>query len=279
MDYIAAFEADEPHTVAWTLDRWEVLHRLRQLIANADILAQRHLNTCGPAAFLRVWLKRDPLAVARFACTLLRDGHSYIGALHIAPSWKLLSQDYSLMKAALAHKQPGQYHLLPERAEWMMMAALRDSENAWLDYTGDPSSYLESIAAITLPSTMAAWLLATGLYREVHNSTTVVPGVMPSADLYSFDPAPNRDKILFGVSSGLTNPHASIPSAKLAQPPAPLFLAPPNHFVVQLERFEVDPTQPSWTKVELWTWGERQVGYMGTALLASAYFGYVLAET
>lgn len=171
---VDAFEAEAFHSVAWNLARPDVLRRLRQLLQTPDLLDQRGLNACAPAVFFRIWLARDPVAAATFACRLLRDGSASIGSLAVAPSHRLLGQDYAALRAATdaAHA-----NATPECTDWMLLSALRDSENVWFDYVGEPFTLGDSVAGLTLPGTLAGWLAATNLYTSVSNETTLVsPG-------------------------------------------------------------------------------------------------------
>ncbi len=52
--------------------------RLEELINDPNLVDQNGLNLCGPAAFLRIWLARGPLAVAKFACDLYFTGKAEI---------------------------------------------------------------------------------------------------------------------------------------------------------------------------------------------------------
>lgn len=92
--YVDNFEATGGTNVAWQLDRYWTLQRIRTLIQHPELIEQRGLNACGPVVFFRIWFARDPLVAATFACKMLRDGSAYIGTLAVAPSWKLLAQDY-----------------------------------------------------------------------------------------------------------------------------------------------------------------------------------------
>src|SRR4051812_17228429 len=168
---VDVFEAEERQDVAWQLDRGWTLIRLRELLRNPELIDQRGLNACAPAVFFRVWLARDPVAAATFACALLRDGSAAIGSLRVAPSWKLLGQNYASLKAATDAAHP---HATPENADWMLLSALRDSENIWFDYAGEPYTAGDAVAGLTLPSTVASWLSATNLYSSVVNDTNLV---------------------------------------------------------------------------------------------------------
>ena len=39
----------------------------------------------------------------------------------------------------------------------MLLSALRDSENIWFDYAGEPFTLGDAVAGLTLPGTLAGW--------------------------------------------------------------------------------------------------------------------------
>ena len=142
---VDAFEAEPNQNVAWQLDRYWTLQRLRTLLRNPELIDQRGLNACAPAVFFRVWLERAPVAAANFGCALLRDGSASIGSLNVAPGWKLLGQNYANLKAATDAAHP---NATPENADWMLLSALRDSENLWFDYVGEPFTTGNAVAGL-----------------------------------------------------------------------------------------------------------------------------------
>jgi hypothetical protein len=264
---VESFEAQSP-SVAWGLDRFDVLQRLRALLRNPDIIDQRGLNACAPAVFFRVWLAHDPVAVADFACRLLRDGSASIGALVVAPSWKLLGQQYGPLRAATNAAHPG---ATPESADWMLMCALRDSENIWFDYVGEPYTAADAVAGLTLPATLAGWLSATGLYLSVENVTNLVL----SADLNQFlmqNPQPGRDVLLFINTPAVYD----LQPAPTGVVPGGNIFSTPNHYVhLQTMPFVNDDQQ--WVHLDTWSWARTWDGWQGSERFRSNYFGYLRA--
>ena len=133
---VDAFEASAPAAVAWKLDRGVTLQRIRTLIQHPEQLHQRGLNACAPAVFFRVWLARDPVGAADFACALLRDGSAALGSLAVAAGDALKAQDYAVVRTTSEATQSGS---MPDTADWMLLSALRDSENV-LPYLGEPNT-------------------------------------------------------------------------------------------------------------------------------------------
>lgn len=153
----------------WRVDRAAFAARLAKLVERPDLLQQRRLNLCGPAAFLRAWALRDPAAFARFAAALYDDGHAPIGPLEVRPApGSLIDADY----AALA----GRFGGFPEAADWLTMGALRDSENALIRFRGRPD---DNVSGMTFPRELTRWLRACGCYADVRDETTpLVPAGM-----------------------------------------------------------------------------------------------------
>jgi hypothetical protein len=266
---IDAFEAEAYKGVAWQLDRGYVVDRLRVLVRQPELLNQRALNACGPAVFFRIWLSRDPVSAAAFACKLLRDGSAAIGSLIVAPSWKLLGQNYTQLKAATDNAHPNS---TPEITDWMLLSGLRDSENIWFDYAGEPYSVGDKLAGMTLPSTLASWLSATNLYSTVTNNTTVLAADGERDTLLGFIPATGVDIVLFISSHGILNLQNQLPGGPV---PATDTFAIPDHFVLMRSPF-LESDDGAWIKVDVWTWGQNSwTGWQGASLLMSDYFGTV----
>jgi hypothetical protein len=148
----------EDVTTVWRLDAKRVLSRLAELVVDPSKVSQSSLNLCGPAAFLMLWLKRDPMAVVEFTKELF-SGSAYISSLRIWPHPTLLQRDYE----ALERKCPP--------AEWMLLSALRDSTNQWMRYRG---TIRDNASAITFPSEIVRWLKATNIYRTIANDTKLL---------------------------------------------------------------------------------------------------------
>jgi hypothetical protein len=257
--------------VAWQLDRYWTLQRIRALLRDPNLVGQRGLNACGPAVFFRVWFARDPVAAATFACTLLRDGSASIGSLQVAPSWKLLGQDYAMLKSVTDAAHPAS---TPENADWMLLSALRDSENVWFDYAGEPFTVGDKVAGLTLPSTLAGWLNATNLYTSVTNDTNVVFSG-DREELLAQTPASDQDVILL-INPPAIHDLSSTPPA--GPPPAADGLSIPLHYVLMTAPFATW-NDPAWINIECWSWSRIYRGWQGTERFFNNYFGLIIPST
>lgn len=263
------FQSTTPQTsIAWVLDRDQTLDRLRSLLRDPQLVHQRALNACGPAVFFRTWISRDPVAAARFACSLLRDGRGQIGSLTINAGWKLLGQNYANLRAHTDGLNPTS---TPEPADWMLLAALRQSENIWFDYTGEPNTPSDYVAGITLPGTLAGWLNATNVYSIVKDGTSLVLPSERSA-LLNLTTSPNSDTILL-VDSTV----ATLYSSPIAEEPDRGWLPIPNHYVAMLSPLQLHATDSRWIHMNIWTWGGDRSGWQGSAKLLNNYFGAIVA--
>ncbi len=169
LDDFAARRAPSP----WRADRAAVARRLRDLVDRPDLVQQRRLNVCGPAAFLRAWARHDPAAFARFATTLYDTGRAAIGELAIAPG-PLTDTDH----AALADRHG---RGIPEPADWMILGALRASENRLTTFRGRPE---DALSAMTFPSELVRWLRATGLYADIVSELRAAGTPLPANDIW-----------------------------------------------------------------------------------------------
>lgn len=266
---VNAFEASAPSRVAWKLNRAQTLQRLRALLTNPAQLGQRGLNACAPAAFFRVWLARDPVGAAAFACTMLRDAVATVGSMTITASQALRDQDYASVAATLNAAHP---NAMPDTADWLLLCSLRDSENTLVDYLGEPYSLRDTVAGLTLPLTLTSWLTATNLYATVANDTTVLPGV-DNPRLLTLLPTSNVDIILLVNSSFNANLYPNL-ATRPPLPPAPGVYIP-DHYVVMNGPFSLDAGV--WLNIDVWTWGRTIGGWVGSADFGSRYYGLILA--
>lgn len=258
--------AHESPVIPWKLDWHSVLNRLRVLALHPDRLNQRGLNACGPAVFFRMWFAQDPLGAAEFGYRLAKSGTAFFGPIIITPSASLLAQDYAAVRARVDNPPT---RTMPEDADWMLMSALRDSENTFVSYVGDPQSIGDRIRGATLPSTIASWLQATNLYSVVTNDTTVFPDSWNS--LQTRGPSPDRDIALM-VNSGFMSDLWPSPAGA---PAAADFLSIPNHFV-QLLSPVAEGNDAGWIKLSSWSWGRNDVDkWTSKAKFLSNYFGTV----
>ncbi|GAA3149239.1 hypothetical protein GCM10010521_40790 [Streptomyces rameus] len=267
---VEAFRTQPDQSVAWGLDRNAVIQRLQALLQNPNLLDQRGLNACAPAVFFRTWLARDPVAAASFTCNMLRGGSASIGSLVVTPDTDLTGQDYSTLRANTDAQHP---HAMPECTDWMLLSALRDSENIFFDYLGQPYTLGDSVAGLTLPGTVAGWLTATNLYSSVSDNTTVLgPADLPP--LLSLIPTSDVDIVLF-VNANALYDLATAPGSPVVPFPT---IAAPDHYVLMTGPFvEADGT--NWIDIDVWTWGSIKTGWQNIPRFLDNSFGWMVARS
>ena len=151
---VTAFRSSSAKSPWVSLSRTEVADRVDAQIDDPRLFLQGNLNLCGPASFLTVWAKRDPLAYARFATTLFDTGRARIGTFDVAPTKKLIENDFAAMGTSIP------------QADWMAMGAIRNNDDALFVWTGEAG---ETLPGITYPEEIVKWLRATGLYASIDN--------------------------------------------------------------------------------------------------------------
>ncbi len=110
---------------------------------------QQDTSLCGPAAFFYALLMDRPDLYAQAITELWETGETTIGQLHIKPSYGC--------------RNPSNFSDSTEgdrisAIDWISLASLRDSENAFMDYDS-PS---DQVAGITLPSKLKSWFVQAG---------------------------------------------------------------------------------------------------------------------
>ena len=146
---------------AWpNLDSTTVLARIEALSKDANLFNQGSIGLCTAAAFFHHIIQRDPSAFKAFGTALYGAGIGFLGSLKVNPGSDLRNADY----AALSAKFFG----MPPQADWMLMSALRDSENWFFDFEGAPD---ESIAMETSAKEMSGWYEDTAFYNAVSYET------------------------------------------------------------------------------------------------------------
>ena len=134
--------------------------RLDELIDDPQRFQQGATPLCGPASFYSVWTLRDPVAFAEHAASLFMTGRAAIGASYgVTPGRSLLARDYGAVRAVA--------NGLPPQADWMLMGAIRNTEDDVFVWDGSETG--DTVSGITFPSEIERWLNATGLYAQVDN--------------------------------------------------------------------------------------------------------------
>ncbi|MGE3289707.1 MAG: hypothetical protein AB7J32_26915, partial [Pseudonocardia sp.] len=271
---------------AFDLDRPKVANRLTKL-TTADpfgngcttgnpvsdtgprMLNQRGLNVCGVAAFLHLWLKRDPAAVAQFAVELYETGRSRIGGLEVVPHPELLNQSHRAIWATTSGSGESEF-----AADFMMLSSLRDAATAF-PFRGRDD---EQLGGITPPADIVSWLTATGVYQEVRNRTSVV-GQRPIEELEELQPNDSRDVVVLLHTRAMAGP--GVPGAWQAGRPSfvdqTVGIVIPNHYVVLNCPVERVADQ---LRLHIWCWGrgDRPPLEMPVTALAENFYGAIVAR-
>jgi hypothetical protein len=147
----------------------------------------------------------------------------------------------------------------------MCLSALRDSENAVVDFEGDPS---ENFAGMTTPGELADWMKASGTYTKVSDEGNWVANKGFSHAM-ALSPAPNRD-ILMLINANII-PGGDDGRKKLLD-------SFPNHFIQLLSR--ISTTKSATVEFDYWTWGLRgkQHAVVKTRDFIDNYYGTVTGE-
>ena len=250
---VTAF-ADRSGAAPWRLERSTVAGRLHELIDRPDLVRQGRLNLCGPAAIFAVWLRRDPVAAATFGTALFDDGRSAIGDLPVVASPTL---------RGVRHGGGRRGEACPQ-ADWMLMAALRDSANRTLRYAhqGGP---VEAAAAITMPGAMSRWLAATGLFANVSDQTTLVrrPARTHAGSL---SPGADREVLLLVAQEMLRRP-----ASRLGRARDRVVGLIPNHWA--LLRSPIGSDGEGRVTFRFWSWGAEYIATLSPTGFARGYHG------
>jgi peptidoglycan hydrolase-like protein with peptidoglycan-binding domain len=131
-------------------------------VFDPSLISQESLNVCGPATLANMQADVNPLGYARFVLDVFQtatiDGTRAVDDL--------------LNNTPVAGM---------DQADWMLLSAMRDTENWMTDFEGTPS---EAFEGITMPAEMAEWMeevlgasdveqYTSYLWGEVDNATTV----------------------------------------------------------------------------------------------------------
>ena len=142
------------------LNKAAVYNRINQLKTDANLVDQGALGLCGEACFYHHVIQRDPDKFYSFATALFSGGIGFIGTLKVDPDADLRNADYAAIVAKRGAKSPP----IPPQADWMLLSALRDTENEWLDYEGTPE---ENFAEGSDFSERYPWYQKSNLYQAV----------------------------------------------------------------------------------------------------------------
>jgi hypothetical protein len=139
-DMIQKFEKRNGKTAFTKIKRKALADQLRKRIKDPYLINQGNASLCGPAVFIYYLAKRRPKQYAQYIIDLYEKGEADIGRLKVKPG-----RDCKDFK-------PGAAQGIMQ-ADWVALAGLRDSENAFFDYD-HPN---DQIPGITLPGDIAKW--------------------------------------------------------------------------------------------------------------------------
>jgi len=259
--------------------------RLTRLVDYPWDLNQRGLSACGTAAFLHIWLKRDPASAAQYATDLFEHGHARIGSLDILPSQDLLKQDYQQLYAAynakldqdkLDYAKKGidyrpDYPIPEFSADWVMISALRDSTRGFGRFLGIPAGdapdtsaaaagYQDELTGMVDPAELQSWLNATGLYSAVVNNTNV-PSKRLLSEALALSPDDSRDTVVLMstqmLKTNLAKRDCDCGQVDEGETFANLLVqVTPNHYVVLENPIELTPAPERNVRLCFWCWGD-----------------------
>jgi hypothetical protein len=158
-------------STAWPkLDRVKVLDRLKELHDDPNRFDQGPLGLCTAAAFYHHIIQRKALEFYAFGKSLYVDGIGFLGDLKVAPGDDVRRADYTALFKGKASAPP--------QADWMLMSALRDSQNVLFDFEGAAD---ESTAMITSARELSGWYERTGFYSDVSYTSQFFVGLLDAS--------------------------------------------------------------------------------------------------
>jgi hypothetical protein len=220
-------------------------------------LSQGFINVCGPAAFCRIWIPRDPLGFVNLAVGLYETGMGYVGSRRVEPDEDLKQQAWDA-----AWDSP--------EADWMVMSSLRDDDNWLWDFEGTPE---ETVAAATTPSEVAEWLQDARLYARVRDegNWATTKGLDHAKSL---NPTVGRDVVVL-INAHLLSDAAVVHGQKKSD--EFILRAFPNHFIVLDSPVQESPGGK--VAFSYWTWGDPVTRVeVGKAIFEANYYGAIIAE-
>jgi hypothetical protein len=164
MQHIDAFERDSREARFPNIARASVAKGLRQRVLNPVTQDQKVASLCGPAAFFYCLLHCHPDWYAKYVADLYNTGRAQIGEIVITPSSGC--RGYRSNPSAIAD------------VDWIALASLRDSENAYLSY----SSPDDTAAGITTPGKLANWFQDGGFAAVLNDTNYVFSKGLPTLE-------------------------------------------------------------------------------------------------
>jgi hypothetical protein len=127
---------------------------------------QMNTNVCGVAAFVRDWIKDDPVGYAWLGISLYEQGCGYLGRGKY--HGKDIRPSKALRNSRVPHASPDNGGTEMNHADWIVMASIREALNDVFNYTADEGPF--AIKAWNFPQDVVNSFKAAG-YTFIINDT------------------------------------------------------------------------------------------------------------
>jgi len=206
------------------IDRRDFETTRDERIVDPGLMNQSTGSLCGPASFLNILARNRPGDYYNFLTTLYDTGEAHVGNFRVKPGSDCRNITLKHLKAA----------------DWVGMASIRDSENAFFDYDDEDDAF----AGITLPHELAGWFKKAGFKVEAEVANVVLArgeSYLRQADALRKQ---GCEICLFINADMLT-------AGKLTPRSHPFYI--PNHWVVLMSDVTFAPGKVNF---EVFTWGQ-----------------------
>ena len=152
---------DGQATGPWEKLSWSMVQMgAAERIYNPNAIDQASLNVCGPTVIVHALASSDPAGYATTVRKLFETGK--VNGTRVCDDLLAGAVDGGM-----------------DEADWMLLSALRDSENAISDYQGKSS---EDISAMTMPGEVADWMTKMLGCEKVKQLTSYLFGERKNAE-------------------------------------------------------------------------------------------------
>lgn len=206
------------------IDRRDFETTRDERIVDPGVMNQSTGSLCGPACFLNILARNRPGDYHNFVTALYDSGEGHVGTFRVKPGHDCRNITLKHLKAA----------------DWVGMASIRDSENAFFDYDDED----DAVAGITLPHELSGWFKKAGFTVEAEEANVVLSrgeSYLRRADALRKQ---GCEICLFINADMLT-------AGKLTPRSHPFYI--PNHWVVLTSDVTFAPGKVSF---EVFTWGQ-----------------------
>jgi len=142
------------HNAAFmSISKNDFIDKLKERIDDPSTINQGATSLCGPAVVMYCWLNKRPDLYAQYVINVYETGMGKMGGLSVKPGEDCRNYNPATIRGV----------------DWVALAALRDSENVFLDY--DEES--DQVSGITYPGEIEKWFNNIG-FRVLENDTSLL---------------------------------------------------------------------------------------------------------